>query len=164
HSHALIIYPEIIHVPLIIHLPKSMQQKLVYNVDEMAALTDITPSLDYLLGHHNIRRGPMFGHSLFAQSREELQQNARHELFLASDIIPVYGVLAEDGRFLYTTYTYPHTDSQLFDLAHDPNAEHNILTPQLKQKYDERVIDYLKLIGDFYGYKPGVTSLLANRR
>lgn len=164
HSHALIIYPEIMHVPLIIHLPKSMQQKFVYNVNEMAALTDITPSLDYLLGHHNIRRGPMFGHSLFAQSREELQQNARHELFLASDIIAVYGILAEDGRFLYMTYTYPHTNSDLFDLAHDPNAEHSILTPQLKQKYDERVIDYLKLIGDFYGYKPGVTSLLANRR
>jgi arylsulfatase A-like enzyme len=164
HSHALILYPEIVHVPLIVHLPKSMQGKFVYDVNELAALTDITPSLDYLLGHHHIQRGPMFGHSLFAQSREELQQNVRHELFLASDIIAVYGILADDGRFLYTASTYPSNKSELFDLTQDPNAERNILTPELKRKYDERLIDYLKLIGDFYGYKPGVASLLANRR
>jgi hypothetical protein len=52
----------------------------------------------------------------------------------------------------------------LFDLSQDPNARQNILTPALKRQYDQRIIDYLKMVGDFYGYKPGVTSFLAADR
>jgi hypothetical protein len=73
----------------------------------------------------------------------------------------VYGILTADGRYLYTTYDSP-AQSYLFDLASDPNAEHNILTPPLKQRYDEEIIEHLQAIGDFYGYKPGVGSLLAS--
>jgi glucan phosphoethanolaminetransferase (alkaline phosphatase superfamily) len=162
-SHALIIYPEVMRVPLIFHLPKAMQQKFVYNQNGLAALTDITPSLDYLLGHRPLRHNPVFGHSLFAETRDELDHDARHEIFMASDVIPVYGILAEDGRVLYATYAYP-PKSELFDLVHDPNAQHNVLTPQLKREYDQRVIDYLKMVGDFFGYKPGVTSFLATNQ
>ncbi len=162
-SHALMIYPEIMRVPLIIHLPKSMQDKFIHNENEFAALTDITPSLDYLLGHHALQHDPVFGHTLFAETGEELQRNARHELFLASDVLAVYGILAEDGRYLYTTYASP-AKSELFDLSQDPNAQQNILTPALKRQYDQRVIDYLKMVGDFYGFKPGVTSFLASAR
>lgn len=44
----------------------------------------------------------------------------------------------------------------------DPNAQHNVLTPELKREYDQRVIDYLKRVGDFFDYKPGVASFLAS--
>ena len=162
-SHALIIYPEIMHVPLMIHLPKSLQNKFVVNENEFAALTDITPSLDYVLGHRTLQHQSVFGHSLFAETTQELESNARHELFLASDVLAVYGILGDDGRFLYTTYASP-AKSELFDLSQDPNARQNILTPALKRQYDQRIIDYLKMVGDFYGYKPGVTSFLAADR
>jgi hypothetical protein len=72
----------------------------------------------------------------------------------------VYGILTADGRYFYTTYDSP-AQSYLFDLAGDPNAERSILTPGLKQRYDEEIIEHLQLIGDFYGYRPGVGSLLA---
>jgi len=52
--------------------------------------------------------------------------------------------------------------SALGSLANDPNAEHSILTAAEKKQYDERIIDYLKMIGDFYGYKPGIGNLLAS--
>jgi hypothetical protein len=73
----------------------------------------------------------------------------------------VYGILTADGRYLYTTYDSP-AQSYLFDLAADPNAENNILTAPLKQRYDEEIIEHLQSTGDFYGYKPGVGSLLAS--
>ena len=85
----------------------------------------------------------------------------RQDLLLASDVRAVYGILTADGRYLYTTYDSP-AQSYLFDLTTDPNAEHNILTPPLKQRYDEEIIEHLHLVGDFYGYKPGVGSLLAS--
>jgi hypothetical protein len=72
----------------------------------------------------------------------------------------VYGILTADQRYLYATYDSP-ARSYLFDLTQDPNAEHNILTEPLKQHYDEEIIEKLQEIGDFYGYRPGMRSLVA---
>jgi len=162
-SHSHIIYPEVMHVPLIIHLPKSMQGKLVDGREQISTLTDIAPSLYYLLGHKPVKADPMYGHPLFAATRTEIANYRRSEVFFASDEIAVYGLLDQDGRYLYATYDSP-AKSLLFDLANDPNAEHNILTASEKKQYDERIIDYLKMIGDFYGYKPGIGNLLASGR
>lgn len=159
-SHSLSIYPEIMRVPLIVHLPARMRERVLYDDTHLSALTDMTPSLYYLLGHRPIRSNPIFGHPLFVESHEELQSYRRDELFLASDERAVYGLLTENGRFLYTTYDSP-AQSFLFDLSRDANAQHSVLTPALKQQYDERIIDELHTVADFYGYKPGVGSLLA---
>lgn len=159
-SHSLTIYPEIMRVPLIVHLPENMRRSLVYDDTHLSALTDITPSFYYLLGHRPIRSNPLFGHPLFVETRAELARNERDELFLASDERAVYGLLMENGRLLYTTYDSP-AQSFLFDLAHDPNALHNILTDSLKRQYDEEIIQHLQAVAEFYGYKPGVGSLLA---
>jgi len=162
-GHSLIIYPEIMRVPLIIHLPKNLRKKLVYDNNRISALTDITPSLYYLLGHRPIVANPMFGRPLFAETLQELHSYKRDELFLASDVRAVFGLLSENGRWFYTTYDSP-AESMLFDLAHDPNGTHNVVTEELKKQYDTRVIEHLQAIGDFYGYKPGVGSLLTSRR
>jgi arylsulfatase A-like enzyme len=159
-GHSISIFPEIIHVPLIVHLPAGMRGKLVYDDNRLSALTDITPSLYYLLGHRPIRSNPLFGRPLFAETREELDKYRRTELFLASDERAVYGLLADNGRFLYTTYDFP-AESFLFDLSQDPNAEHNLLTKPLQEEYAQQVIEQLHGVADFYGYKPGVGSLLA---
>jgi len=161
-SHSHIIYPEVMHVPLIIHLPKSMQGKLVDGREQISTLTDIAPSLYYLLGHKPVKADPMYGHPLFAATRTEIASYHRSEVFFASDEIAVYGLLDQNGRYLYATYDSP-AQSFLFDLANDPNAERSVLTPAEKKKYDEQIIDYLKMIADFYGYKPGFGTLLASR-
>jgi arylsulfatase A-like enzyme len=159
-SHSTSIWPEIMHVPLIIHLPPKMREKLVYDDTRLSTLTDITPTLYYLLGHRPIVQNALYGRPLFAETKQELDSYPRKDLLLASDVRAVYGILTADQRYLYTTYDSP-AQSYLFDLAADPNAEHNILSPALKQRYDEEIIEHLHLIGDFYGYKPGVGSLLA---
>ncbi len=160
-SHSTSIWPEIMRVPLIIHLPPKMRQHLVYDDTRLSTLTDITPTLYYLLGHRPIVRNPLYGRPLFAETRQELDRYPAQDLLLASDVRAVYGILTADGRYLYATYDSP-AQSYLFDLTADPNAEHDILTPPLKQRYDEEIIEHLHLIGDYYGYKPGVGSLLAS--
>jgi len=163
YSHSTTIYPEIMHVPLIVHLPANLRGRVLYDDSHISALTDITPSLYYLLGHRPIRLNPIFGHPLFVETKEELDQYRREELFLASDERAVYGLLTQNGRFLFTTYDSP-PQSFLFDLSRDPNAQHNLLTDSLKQQYDEQIIEHLHTVADFYGYKPGVGSLLAAAR
>jgi len=160
-SHSNSIWPEVMHVPLIIHLPPALRQQVVYDDKRLATLTDITPTLFYLLGHRPIRNNALYGRPLFATSQKELDSYPRRDLLLASDLHAVYGILTADGRYLYTTYDSP-AQSYLFDLASDPNAQHDILTPALKQRYDEEIIEHLQAIGDYYGYKSGVGSLLAS--
>jgi len=159
-SHSTSIWPEIMRVPLIIHLPPKMREHLVYDDTRLSTLTDITPTLYYLLGHRPIVQNPLYGRPLFAESKQELDRYPQKDLLFASDVRAVYGILTANQRYLYTTYDSP-AESYLFDLAADPNSQHNILTPALKQRYDEEIIEHLHVIGDFYGYKPGVGSLLA---
>lgn len=160
-SHSTSIWPEIMRVPLIIHLPPAMRQRVVYDDTRLATLTDITPTLYYLLGHKPVRNHPLYGRPLFAERREELDAYPDRDLLLASDVRAVYGILTSDGHYLYTTYDSP-AKSYLFDLKSDPNAQHSILTPHLKQRYDEEIIEDLQALGNYYGYKPGVGSLLAS--
>ena len=134
--------------------------KLVHDDEQISALTDITPTLYYLLGHRPIRTNPVFGRPLFAETREELRPYRRTELFMASDERAVYGLLADGGRFLYTTYDSP-AESFLFDLNLDPHAQHNLLTGPLQEEYAQQIIEHLHTVGNFYGYRPGVGSLLA---
>ncbi len=161
-SHSLIIYPEVMRVPLMVHLPKKMRESVVYDDSHLSALTDITPSLYYLLGHRPILRGPVLGHPIFVESREELAEYQRDELFMASDERAVYGLLTDNGRYLYATYASP-AQSFLFDLATDPNAQRSVLTDSMKQQYDEKILGRLHTLSDFYGYRPGMGGLLAKR-
>jgi hypothetical protein len=137
-----------------------MREHLVYDDNRISTLTDITPTLYYLLGDRPIRQSPLYGRPLFAETKQELDRYQPKDLLLASDVRAVYGILTADGRYLYTTYDSP-AQSYLFDLQNDPNAERNLITPPLKQRYDEEIIEHLQSVGDFYGYKPGVGSLLA---
>lgn len=158
--HAEIVYPEVMHVPLIVHLPKDLKSNLHYDANSLTALTDIAPSLYYLLGHRPIRSSPLFGLPFIAQSAQELETSRHHELFLASDTRAAYGILDHDGRYFYATYDRP-VQSYLYDLANDPLGTHDVLTAQAKRNYDDRILDYLTLVARFYGYKPGLESMLA---
>ena len=158
-SHSLILYPEIMRVPLLIHLPASMRAGLVYDDARNSSLTDIAPSLYYLLGHRPILHNPIVGRPLFASTLEELHSYPREELLLASDVRAAYGILTENSRYFYATYDLP-AHSYLFDLRADPQGLHDILTPALKSHYDREIIDHLHTLGDFYGYRPGISSLV----
>ena len=153
-AHSLIIYPEVMRVPLIVHLPKSMQGKYVHDDSRVSSLIDITPSLYYLLGHRPIIENPLFGRPLFVETQDELHGYPREDLFMASDVLATYGILADNGRYFYATYDSP-AKSYLYDLERDPNGEHDILTDVLKKQYEERVIEYLHQTADFYKYVPG---------
>jgi Sulfatase len=161
-SHSTTIFPEIMRVPLVIRLPEKMRSQFVYQEARLTTLTDIAPSLYYLLGHRPVRKHPLFGCPIFAKTAEELAGCDRKELLLASDVRAAYGILGDGGRFLYATYDSP-AESFLFDLDKDPRGEHNIVSSALKKQYDEQIISHLQTLADFYGYKSGLGSLVASR-
>jgi len=152
-NHSAILFPEVMRVPLIVHLPRAMRSQLVWDENRLAALTDITPSLYYLLGHRPIELNPIFGRPLFTASAEELHRYDRDHLLLASDSRAAYGILSRDGRFIYAAYDSPKL-SLLFDLANDPSGVHNIVSDELRARYDQQIFDDLRFLAAFYDFAP----------
>src|SRR5205085_11134869 len=143
-------------------LRTALLRQVVYDHSRVSLLTDITASLYYLLGHRPILNHPLFGRPLFTHTKAELESFQRDSVLLASDVRAVFGILDQNGRFLYATYDSP-AESFLFDLKTDPNAQHSILDPALKQHYDQLIIQQLQSVAGLYGYKPSLGSLLAAR-
>ena len=132
----------------------------MFDTNRTTDLTDITPSLYYLLGLRPVIDHPLVGRPIFTATRQELDSYKRPELLFASDVQATYGVL-DQGRFFYATYDLPER-SYLYDLQNDALGEHDILTPELKKKYDRLIVQRLKEIDNFYGYRPPLGSWFAS--
>ena len=152
-GHSYILYPEIMHIPLIIHLPAQLRSHLICDPNRLASLIDITPTLYYLLGHRPIRTDFVLGQPLFFESAAEMQRYHRDHLLMASDIRAGYGIVTGDVRKMYVTYDSPEK-SYLFDLVNDPSGAHNVVTDEAKNKYNAMILKDLDSIAAFYDYKP----------
>jgi arylsulfatase A-like enzyme len=151
-SHSLWIYPEIMHVPMIVHLPPALRTANTYDDSHVGSLLDVAPTLYELLGHGPVKENPMFGRPMFVGNPAQ-ERAPRTELFMASDVRAVYGILDENGHYLYVIYDSP-AKSELYDLAADPSAQHNIITPAKKREYDLRILGWLQQEAKFYQYQP----------
>jgi arylsulfatase A-like enzyme len=152
-GHSYILFPEIMHIPLIVHLPRQLRNRLLCDTNRLASLIDITPTLYYLLGHRPIRSDLVLGQPLFFESASEMQQYHRDHLLLASDIRAAYGIVTGDVRSMYVTYDSPPS-SWLFDLVKDPKGLHNVVTDSAREKYNSMIVKDLTSIAAFYGFRP----------
>jgi hypothetical protein len=100
-GHALTIYPEVLQIPLIVHVPTELRARYDVDVDAPSFLADLTPSLYELTGHPPRDLGPLFGRSLFVRRGEEASDAVRREVLVGSSYGAVYGVLHGNGGKLY---------------------------------------------------------------
>jgi len=151
-GHAYTIYPEIVRIPLIMHLPKAWQEKYVAAPDTLAFNSDITPSLYYLLGHRPVQKSELMGRPLFAEKREELYAYKQDNYLVSSSYAAVYGILSGEGRFLYTADGVNLKDSW-FDLSEDaPSAR--AVTSSMRVTYEKMIKEKIELISRFYKFTP----------
>lgn len=98
-GHAYTIYPEVMRVPLIVHLPVSMRADWSVDVTRVAFTTDLTPTIYRLLGHDAQPPLPFFGEPLvFSRGRTPPAPSDR---MVASSYGSVYGAVMNGGRQLY---------------------------------------------------------------
>jgi hypothetical protein len=152
-GHAYTIYPEILRVPLIVHLPVTLVQKVHANPRAIAFSTDITPSLYYMLGHGLTVNNQMFGRPIFTERAEEQLQYRRESYLVASSYGAVYGILGGDGKGLFVSDAVTFKDSW-FDLTSDDTAGVTVSAPT-KAKYQEEIRERIQGISHFYGYQGG---------
>ena len=148
-GHAYNVAPEVVRVPLIIHLPAS-SRALAVEQGAPAFLTDITPSLYYLLGHRPIEENQIFGRPLFTESSEEAGQYTRDSYLIASSYAPVYAVLSNGGRSLYVVDGIAYDDS-LYDLTDASHPERSV-TAEIRADGQRIMRDSIRGIARFYHF------------
>jgi hypothetical protein len=100
-GHAYTVFPEVIRVPLIVHVPKDARGGARVETDTVAFTTDITPTLYKLLGHEPREREPLFGMTLIGPDPTAAAKRRRRGYLVASSYGPVYGLVSDNGQELY---------------------------------------------------------------
>lgn len=151
-GHSFWLYPEIIKTPLIIHLPPKLRERMVYDSKTVAFSTDITPSLYYLLGHRPIVKNSLFGKPLFTLTEQERNEYARDSYVLTSSYGAVYGVLSENGRWLYLADAVRDKDYS-YDLKGDNGAGPSHFTSAIRTHQQEIIRQYIVSLNQYYNLK-----------
>ncbi|MGA8154537.1 MAG: sulfatase-like hydrolase/transferase [Terriglobales bacterium] len=153
YGHSVYLFPEVIRIPLIIHLPPQLRQKLVWNTQQAAFTTDITPSLYYLLGHRPILNNELFGRPIFTQTEQEQSEYLRSSYLLVSSYAPTYAVLGNNGKSLFIVDAV-NRKNYFYDLAQDPLGTRNHVTIPLRNENEALIRGEVRRIDDFYGWRP----------
>jgi hypothetical protein len=145
-GHAYSLAPEIVRVPLIVHLPGDTTRRVRVDASAVAFTTDITPSLYQLLGQVPLATNGVYGRSLFATSNDTRAQDS---YLLASSYAPVYGLLMSNGHLLYVADGVNYTDAA-YEIGSDGASAQIMVTPELRKKGQQGISNQVNEIAHFY--------------
>lgn len=151
-GHSYWMFPEIIRIPLIIHLPDKLKAGLVWDPEAAAFSTDITPSLYYLLGHRPIVRNGLFGRPLFTATQQEQREYLQAASVVASSYGAVYGVVSGNGRWLFLADAVRNRD-YFYDLAGEGRGSLDNFTTAKRAEQQQLIREYIGSINQLYGLK-----------
>jgi arylsulfatase A-like enzyme len=147
-GHAYTIYPEILRIPIVVHLPTWLRG-LSVDPDGVAMSTDITPSVYYLLGQRQTINDPLFGRPLFTERADERRAYARADFVVASSYGPVYGVLSGDGTSLYIADATSYRDYS-YDLTTGTAGRPRPVTAAVRNDGARRIRDTIERVATLY--------------
>ncbi|HND84152.1 MAG TPA: sulfatase-like hydrolase/transferase [Pseudobdellovibrionaceae bacterium] len=148
-GHAYTVFPEVLRIPLLIHLPTDLRD-MHASLDETAFLTDLAPSISFLLGRPVPRQHWSEGRSLLSTTSEPTKDKTFESPSLSesahlvlSSYGPVAGVLSVNGKYVYisdavnfTQYYYEIGDEGGRDLGVE-DSQKNEYEKTIKQKIQE---------------------------
>lgn len=151
-GHAYTLAPEVVRVPLIVHLPRAFRN-LYSAPDGVAFQSDVTPSLYYLLGHKPTLKEPFYGRPLFTVSASEQKTAMRDWYVLAASYAAVWGVLSDGGRSLFVADAVNYRNS-MFHIS-DSGASNAGFVGNSQAETAEGIIrDGISRIAGFYKFAP----------
>ncbi len=150
-GHAYTIFPEIMRIPLIVHLPAELQNLWQWNADDLVFSTDITPSLFAFLGHEPRHDNWILGQSMFWPKKLSSPRKNFEPYLLASSYGAVYGLLDQSGNELYIVDAINFRE-YLYDLRSNPPALQSI-NHELRTIKTKQISDRLSELNNFYNYK-----------
>ena len=152
-GHAYSLHPEIVRVPLIIHVPPALRSAWTWDVRQPAYSTDITPTLYQLLGHEPTHPASFFGESL--AQRPGTPAPAPRARMVAASYGAVYGALLDDARRYYVFDAIAMRE-RAFELRDDPGYKECPVTSDIREQGRNVIQDTVSDISSFYRFpSPG---------
>ena len=145
-GHAYSLVPEVVRVPFIVHLPKSMQGIAAATAD-VAFQSDITPSLYAMLGHPPTLKESFYGRPLFGGGREK-----RDNHVIAASYASVWGLIGNSGKSLFVSDAVNYRDSY-FEMD-DRGSSEVFLGSGEKAAGQEEIRKGIAVINAFYKFQP----------
>jgi hypothetical protein len=152
-GHAYSLAPEILRVPLVVKLPRAQQGVLKADPGAIAFITDITPTLYYVLGHRPIRDNDLLGRPLFTEELREQKPYLRGDFLVASSYGPVWGILGENGRKLYVADAINFRDT-VYEIPKDGATKSRDPEPGERRRAHELLRTKIQAIAEWYHYTP----------
>jgi phosphoglycerol transferase MdoB-like AlkP superfamily enzyme len=147
-GHAYALVPEVVRVPLIVHLPKTYQA--LYSAPNTVAFqSDITPSLYYLLGHKPVLREEFYGRPLFTES--ETEQKPRESYLIAASYAAVWGIVGDYGKSLYVADAVNYRDSY-FQMGDTGSSNSGYVGASQKEAGEALIRKGIEGINKFYRF------------
>jgi membrane-anchored protein YejM (alkaline phosphatase superfamily) len=103
-GHGFTVFPEVMRIPLIIHVPPALRTRVTADLARVSFSIDITPTLYALAGEMPSpprERDQLKGEPLLVPPSVDLARRRRGEYLVASSYGAVYGLLSHNGRRLY---------------------------------------------------------------
>ena len=110
-GHSTHLFPQVIRIPLIVHLPPDAAARATLDLDALALTTDIAPTIYSALGYTPSPANPLMGRSLIEMDAAAAAARRREPVVLASSYGAVYAVLQNNGTQLYIADALSGTDS-----------------------------------------------------
>ena len=148
-GHAYSLHPEIVRVPLIVHVPPALRSAWAWDESRPAFTTDITPTIYQLLRHEPTAPAPFFGESLARRSGAPAP--AAKARMLAASYGAVYGALLDDGKRYYVFDAIAMREMS-FEIGDAPSAREVAVTPDVQQRGLKVIRDAVESIGTFYRF------------
>jgi hypothetical protein len=152
-GHAYSLAPEIVRIPLLIHLPVSLR-RLHYDPSGVAFSTDLTPSLYYLLGHPPSLHNEIFGKPLFTETTEEQAMWHRDNYMIAASYAAVYGILSSEGKSLFVADGVNEQDS--YWEMDNKTGRSAFASGRAQEKGQKLIREGITRINELYKFRPGV--------
>ena len=148
-GHAFYVAPEILRIPLIVHVPQKYLKSRVVDPERLALLTDVTPTLFDLAGYEPAGADGIAGRSLFPPSGASNSAAARGAVLVQSSYSRVYGLLDGDARWIYVADANRDRE-QFFDLTKSDPFDRPV-APADRPKYRRWLLDRMSRLDRFYG-------------
>lgn len=100
-GHSYHLFPQIVHVPLIVHLPAAVARSASLDPDAVSLTTDIVPTMYGALGYAPAPSNDLMGTSLLTVLGEESLIRRRETYVIAASYGAVYAVASHNARRLY---------------------------------------------------------------
>jgi hypothetical protein len=149
-GHAYTLYPEIVRIPLVVHLPARLRDTLDAEDEGPVFSTDISPTLYALLGVRLAQPRPFFGRPLFRARGQGPRRAGTAIPVLAASYGAVYGAVLDGGRTFYVLDTINLRDHAFgFD---DDQARALDVTAATREQGRRAIRATVEDIADFYKF------------